>query len=275
MKVPFGVSLGDPTMSADGAVLHVPAHIEFRNTGSVRIFVVGTMWKVNGYPTKFRTEGNTMGDLKTQLWEYGGTLRHVTYSRSHMLGTGNVGFPGDALDPGDDFSTDVTVDLPLRSDVGRVEVSAGISYIRADRCKLGNSYKASAEHSWDTEGKHTWDAPKWVAQPGDDFYRYHSRIYRSSELLNLTHAGDFATAWWVLPQWWEGAPFAKGETDPYMTVSISRDPEGEQFLSDAEQEPYGMKTMWAATDRTIAQLLQAAKKAPAPAHERGGNSQQK
>ncbi|MFD7403573.1 hypothetical protein ACFV7R_13080 [Streptomyces sp. NPDC059866] len=263
VKVPFGVSFGKPTMSADGAVLHVPAHIEFRNTGSVRIYVVGTMWKVKGYPTKLNTEGNSMRDWKNDLWQYGNTLRHVSYSPSRMLGTGNVGNPGDTLDPGDDFSKDVTVDVPLQSGIGRVEVDANISYIRADRCKLGNSYRYSQQVSWDTESKdlkHTRDAPKWLAGPGDEFYRYHSRIYRSSEMLNLTHAGDYAAAWWVLPQWWEGAPFAKGDTDPYMHVSIFRDPEGKQTLSDSEQEPYGMKTMDIWTERTIAQLLEAAAK---------------
>ncbi|MFJ5774544.1 hypothetical protein [Streptomyces sp. NPDC093094] len=99
-----------------------------------------------------------------------------------------------------------------------------------------------------------------VAAPDDEFYRYHSKIYRSSEMLNLTHPTDYAAAWWVLPRWREGDGFAKGDTDPYMLVSISRDPEGEETLSDSEQEPYGMKTMDLATERTIDQLLKAARK---------------
>jgi hypothetical protein len=47
VKIPFSVSFGDPALSVDGAALHIPAHVEFRNAGSVRIYVVGTMWTVN------------------------------------------------------------------------------------------------------------------------------------------------------------------------------------------------------------------------------------
>ncbi|OAH11312.1 hypothetical protein [Streptomyces jeddahensis] len=263
VKVPFGVSIGNPTMSADGAVLHVPTHVEFRNTGSVPIDVVGTMWRVKGYPTKLNTEGNSMREWKNDLWYNSKTLRHVTYSPSRMLGTGEIVDPGARLDPGDDFSKDPIIDVPLKSGIGRVEVYAIISYVRADRGKLGNSYPVSHKASWDTgskDGKHTGDAPEWVAAPGDEFYRYYSRIYRSSEMLNLTHAEDYASAWWVLPQWREGNGFAKGDTDPYMEVSISPHENLAQTLSDAEQAPYGMKTVDTFTERTIAQLLQASKK---------------
>ncbi|MEU1481838.1 hypothetical protein [Streptomyces sp. NPDC005760] len=263
VKVPFGVSFGKPTLSADGSALQVPAHIEFRNSGSVRIYVVGTMWKVNGYPTKFSEDDGDMSAWKNDMWSYGSTLPHVIYSPSHMLGTGDITSPGSRLDPGDDFSLDATVEVPIKSGIGRVALSANASFIRADRCKLGNSYPESAEASWDTDsenGKHIWDAPGWVAAQGDEFYRFHSRIYRSSEMLNMTHRADYATAWWVLPKWREGDFFTRSGTDPYLTVAISRDPDGEEILSDSEQEPYGMKTMTQSTDRTFSQLMEAAKK---------------
>jgi hypothetical protein len=133
----------------------------------------------------------------------------------------------------------------------------------SSRGKLGNNYGYSGEASWDTQSendRHLWDAPNWLARPGDDFYRYHSKVYHSSEMLNLTHSMDYATAWWILPKWHEGVLFAKGDTEPDLQVSISRDPEGEEQLSDSEQEPYGMKTESRWTERSVDQLLKAAKR---------------
>ncbi|GHF33295.1 hypothetical protein GCM10017776_59750 [Streptomyces griseoluteus] len=34
VQTPFSVSFGEPALSGDGTVLHVPEHVEFRNTGS-------------------------------------------------------------------------------------------------------------------------------------------------------------------------------------------------------------------------------------------------
>ncbi|MEU1446081.1 hypothetical protein, partial [Streptomyces mirabilis] len=261
VRISFGVSFGDPTASADGASLHVPAHIEFRNMGSVRIYVVGTMWKVNGWPTKFTEKGVSEDTWKSDALGYNRALKHVDYFYSRMLGTGKFAGPGDRLDPGVDLSQDFVVDVPLRTGLGRVEIDATASFIRADRGKLGNSYGDSVAPSWDlASGKHLVDAPSRVARSGDDFYRYHSKIYHSSEMLNLTHAVDYATTWWVFPKWQEGVDFAEGDTDPDLVPSISRDPEGVELLSDSEQEPYGMTTHSRWAERSLDELLKAAKK---------------
>ncbi|MGW1531579.1 Yip1 family protein [Streptomyces aureus] len=262
VRIPFTVSFGSPTKSPDGAVLHVPTHVEFRNSGSVRVYVVGTLLTVKGYPTDFAAQGNGADDWKRDLWNYASTLRHVSYSPSRMLGTEEFSSPGGRLDPGNDFSQDFVVDVPLRSGLGRVDIVATASFVRADRGKLGNKYQDSGETSWDPDAKdekHVWNAPGWVANPGDEFYRFHAKIYHSSEILNLTHAIDYATAWWVLPHWYEGAGFARGDTDPYLLVSISRDSEGEEALDDSQQEPYGMNTLQQSAERTVDQLLKAAK----------------
>ncbi|MFJ5546250.1 hypothetical protein [Streptomyces sp. NPDC093225] len=263
VDIPFTVSFGKPTVSADGAFLHLPAHVEFRNSGSVRIYVVGTLWTVTGYPVTLHPHGSGMADWKRDMWEWEGTLRHVTYGPSRMLGVGKFVDPGSRLDPGDDVSGDTVVDVPLRSGLGRVGISATASFVRADRGKLGNDYSRNYEASWDTESaaqKHVWDAPGWLAEPGDEFYRYHSKVYHSSEMLNLTHATDYASAWWVIPKWRKDSDFAEGDTSPYLKVSISKDPEGEEVLDDAEQEPYGMVTASRSAERTIEEFLKDAKR---------------
>ncbi|MFF3321289.1 hypothetical protein [Streptomyces sp. NPDC002889] len=261
--IPFSVSFGRPTLDSKNKVIHVPAHLVLRNTGSVRIHVVGTLWKVRGIPGTFTKQGTGFGTWKDNMWADRPILRHDNLAPSRLLAAGEIVNGGAWLDPGDDFSKDVTVKVPTNSGIERVEIVSLLSYIRADRCKLSNDYKHSFLYSWDGNSKdkrHIWDAPKWVGEPGDEFFRYASRIYRSSQLLEMTRASDYASAWWVLPKWREGDYWAEGDTDPYMKVSISRDPEAEQLLSDSQQEPYGMKTLDVVAGQTMGQLLKAANK---------------
>ncbi|GGS93827.1 hypothetical protein [Streptomyces cinerochromogenes] len=264
VQTPFSVTFGTPALSADGTVLHVPEHVEFRNTGSVRIYVVGTLWKAVAWPTRYTEKGTKQDTWKREFQDFDETVRHVVYEPSRMLGMGTFAGPGDRLDPGDDLSRDFVIDVPLHSGIGRVEIDADASFIRADRGKLGNNYPDSKETSWNPDtGAHEWDGPGWLTAAGSDFLRYHAKIYHSSEMLNLTHPTDYVSAWWILPAWnaWDERPLvAKGDTDPYLYVSIARKANGSEELSDSEQEPYGMNTKSRWAEMSVDQLLKAARK---------------
>ncbi|MDX2698293.1 hypothetical protein Sipo8835_08070 [Streptomyces ipomoeae] len=263
-KVPFMAAFGKPTLNAARTSLYVPARLTFRNEGSISIFVVGTQWSATLWPSSFREKGTGRARWRDELGNGWNTYRHEDFNApARMLAAGQITKAGDRLDPGDDFSRQAVIEVPLDSGQGRVELSATISFIRADRCKLANSYPQSIEYSWDVESsekKHLWDAPRWLANPGDDFFRYRSRIYRSSAIMNMTQAPDWAAMWWVIPKWREGRLFAPGDTIPYMQVHISRDPDSQEVLNEDEQEPYGMKTRDTAVDQPVALLRQAAEK---------------
>ncbi|MFC9592089.1 hypothetical protein ACFTUC_20145 [Streptomyces sp. NPDC056944] len=264
-KVPFMVSFGKPTLNAARTSLYVPANFTFRNEGSVSIFVVGTQWSATLWPSTFREKGTGLTRWRDELGDGWDTNTHEDFpsASARLLAAGQITSAGSRLDPGDDASRQVIVEVPLAAEQGRVQLFAGISFIRADRCKLANSYPQSVEYSWDVDSadrKHVWDAPPWLADPGDEFFRYRSRIYRSSEIMNMTQAPDWAAMWWVIPKWREGRPFAPGDTIPFMQVHIARDPDSREVLSEDEQEPYGMKTESASVDQPIALLRRAAEK---------------
>ncbi|MFJ8111473.1 hypothetical protein [Streptomyces sp. NPDC096132] len=262
VKVPFRISYGKPTVNANRTVLNLPAHITFRNEGDVSIYVVGTLWRAKVWPSKYTEDGGRMNEWKGELqegyWIYG---NETFPAPSRILGSGEFTGAGSRLDPGDDFSSDPVIPVSLKSAPGRVEIYAIVSYIRADRCKLANSYSQSVEYSWDADSQskeHIKDAPEWLAEKGDDYFRYESRIYRSSKIMELTSDRDYVSMWWVLPKWREGSNFEKGGTNPYMEVHISRDPNAEERLNDSEQEPYGMKTVNIFKEVPIDQLLKEA-----------------
>ncbi|MGW8955537.1 hypothetical protein [Streptomyces sp. NPDC055709] len=180
-----------------------------------------------------------------------------------MLAAGQISRPGSRLNPGDDFSTNVVIEVPLKAGDGRLYVFASISFIRSDRGKLANSYGNSRQYSWNTRSsakEHQRDAPRWLAQPGDDFFHFRSRIYRTSTIMNMTQHPDWAAMWWVIPRSNKEREFAPGDTDPFMQVHIARDPSSQERLSDEQQEPYGMKTLDKAIDQPVALLRQQAEK---------------
>ncbi|MFD9339137.1 hypothetical protein ACFWBF_32830 [Streptomyces sp. NPDC060028] len=263
-EVPFMASFGKPALNAARTTLYVPAHFTFRNEGTISIFVIGTRWSATIWPSTFREKGTGPARWRDELGDGWDTYRHEDFDRpARMLAAGQITSAGSRLDPGDDFSKDAVIEVPLNSGQGRVQLSADISFIRADRCKLANSYPQSIEYSWDVDSagrKHLWDAPRWLANPGDDFFRYRSRIYRSSAIMNMTQAPDWAAMWWVIPKWHEGKLFAPGDTVPYMQVHIARDPDSREVLNEDEQEPYGMKTRSTAVDQPVDLLRQAAER---------------
>ncbi|MFB7256514.1 hypothetical protein [Streptomyces nojiriensis] len=264
-KVPFMVAFGKPTLNAARTILYVPAHLTFRNEGSISIFVVGTQWSATMWPSAFREKGTGLARWRDELGDGWDTYRHEDFNAPvRLLAAGQITSAGSRLDPGDDFSKQAVIEVPLKdAEQGRVELEATVSFIRADRCKLANSYPHSIEYSWDVDSadrKHVRDAPRWLANPGDDFFRYRSRIYRSSAVMNMTQAPDWAAMWWVIPKWRAGKLFAPGETVPYMQVHIARDPDSREVLSEDEQEPYGMKTRSTWVDQPVALLRRAAEK---------------
>ncbi|MGW7450402.1 hypothetical protein [Streptomyces sp. NPDC054787] len=232
------------------------------HAGLFPLWLALVVWSAWAWST-FREKGTGLSRWRDELGDGWDTHRHEDFDHPvRMLAAGQIASAGSRLDPGDDFSKDAVIEVPLRdSSQGRLQLAADISFIRADRCKLSNSYPQSIEYSWDVDSadrKHLWDAPRWLANPGDDFFRYRSRIYRSSAIMNMTQAPDWAAMWWVMPQWHEGELFAPGETIPSMQVHIFRDPNGREVLSEDEQEPYGMKTRSTAVDRPVALLRRAA-----------------
>ncbi len=262
-KMPFNVAFGQPAVSADGSLLHVPVHFKISNPGLAGIFVAGSFWVTQGYVTKFNSKGSGMSDWKRDLGAPGGpqTLRHVTFSPSRMLGAGHIWIPGVWVLSGAESSSESIIDVPLRSGLGRIAVFTSFGFVRGDKCKPASDYGDSLEVSWDVKSKderHTRDAPSWLAYPGDEFLRYHAEIYHSSEMLNLTHSARYLNSWWVIPRWREGVPFAKGDTLPYMYAGISRDPEATQ--SPPEGDLCGMYQINRKTEATVAQLLKAAKR---------------
>ncbi|MEU6709461.1 hypothetical protein [Streptomyces wuyuanensis] len=144
------------------------------------------------------------------------------------------------------FSKNVVLEAPLKAGDGRLEVFASVPFIRADRGKLANSYRGSAQHSWNRYSaakEHQQDAPKWLVEKGDDFVRYRSRIYRTSTIMNMAQHPDRVAMWWIIPKSNKRSSFAVGGTEPHMEVRNARDPNSKERPSDEQQEPYGMKTL--------------------------------
>ncbi|MGW3151639.1 hypothetical protein ACWDG1_44950 [Streptomyces sp. NPDC001177] len=221
-KVPFMVSFGKPVLNPDRKRLYVPTHFTFRNEGSVSVFVMGTLWSAQLWPSVFRAQGTERKEWRQALGNGQDTYRQEEFNADpRLLAAGQISNAGALLVPGDDFSKDAVVEVPLEAGQGRVELSAWLSFIRADRCKLANSDEGSIERSWNADSprqEHVRDAPVWLTEKGNDYVRYQSRIYRSSEVMRMTQAPDWASMWWVIP---------KGNDEiPFMQVHISRIPTG-------------------------------------------------
>ncbi|MEU2424188.1 hypothetical protein ABZ619_24735 [Streptomyces sp. NPDC007851] len=258
----FKVSMGVPTMNEDGASLDVPVHFEFRNSASMRMYVVGSMWKLVGDAIKFSPAAAGVDVWKQEYLFGGGFYRHSLSSPVYIFGAGRGIAPGAWLDPGDDFSVDSLVNVPLKVGLTHIRAIGELSFIRGDKFTLGDRQIAVSWNPYSKNKEHLRDAPKWVANPGDEWVRNYSRVYRSSEMLNMTMPASYVSAWSILPRWHQGLAFAKGDTDPDLVITTSRGVRLAKSSHDSSVPDVveNLNTTRETDTQTVAHLLEMAKR---------------
>lgn len=164
-NVPFSVSFGKPTLNSAHTSVYVPVRLAFRNDGPISIHVVGTLWSATLWPSAFAPQGTDFGTWKTELGDGWDTYRHEKWQgTSSVLAAGAITDPGARLDPGDDFSKNVVVEVPLKNGGdGRVEISAATSFIRADR---GHQPQGAGGHARGGRRLARGERPDLGQQPG-------------------------------------------------------------------------------------------------------------
>ncbi|MGA5038301.1 hypothetical protein ACPCA8_14730 [Streptomyces capoamus] len=255
----LSVSFGQPNLSTDGTYIRLPAHLEIRNESSVGVYVIGSLWTVAGEPDTFNPRGTEMNEYMDGLSQGSlGVYGHNRFGLVQLLSTAGVVVAPEEIPPGGKVMRDQLVDVPLKTGLSNIRVFAQLEVLRGDRYRPG---RAHTETSWDPHShRHIKDAPAWAARPGDEFIHHYFKIYRSSEILNLTHATDYASEWWILPHWRNGDGFEKDETDPQIATSITRDRGGNEPAFAPGEGKNAAIGLAAEAEQSVAQLVKEAKK---------------
>ncbi|MHC5700737.1 hypothetical protein OTC26_004620 [Streptomyces tirandamycinicus] len=220
----LSIDFGKPTLDQGMNVLHLPARLRYKNDGDVRLYVLGGMWRMYGLSTNFSESAREMKDWKRDInppYELD-FRRNSAEADWDLIDSGGFSAPGDWLEPGDDFKHERLVEIPVKSEFDIIHVDLELAMVRGDRGTLDQGFAGSWKPSWDLETlKHQEDAPEWVADSGDEYIRYQSRIFHSNEILNVTRSPRYVTVWRVIPDFSDDNPAEKDDTDPYQRAIIA------------------------------------------------------
>ncbi|GHD68818.1 hypothetical protein GCM10010317_073750 [Streptomyces mirabilis] len=258
--------LGTPHLNQKHTVLYLPIELHYQNSGKVPFVVLGGQYWVYGRVAKFSEKPNGMKEWKNDLARepMSDLYRHSEVLGRNLIGAGEFFRPGNWLDFDEEFVERKVVALPVDANYDTIEVTAAATAIRADRADLGPDYWMP-QYSWDTksrDGRHLYDAPNWVAKPGDEYISRHARIYYGNEILNITRKPRYVTYWWVIPKEFAGANPESDNTGPYAQVTIAmvnqeaREPSSSDY--DKLYKRYGFQDAYSPWRGSLAALLKAA-----------------
>ncbi|MFJ1804857.1 MULTISPECIES: hypothetical protein [unclassified Streptomyces] len=238
----------------------LPVHLRSKNTGSVTVYVLGSLFQVSARGPIATDVPRTTQDWLQDISENQAVLLRYADERKKkydLLAQGRFMRVGRKLDPGTEVATDSLVQFPESASYEVVNATADLVYLRADRVVLtSEEYAHSGRNSWHAdkgrpEGK---SAPKWIANRGVEILRYQSRIVHSSAFIEHTRNARYATLWWVLEEpdkSWNG-PYLVAKVSPADKVNSTPEPAEPQQLTAAyglDHSPSGR------TQKTVQQLL--------------------
>lgn len=216
--------LGTPQLDQKHTVLYLPVELHYQNSGKVSFVILGSQYSVYGRTANFSEKPNGMKEWKSDITRepMSDLYRNTEVQGRDLIGSGEFFRVGNWLDPGDEYVETKIVALPVGAGYDTIEVTAAATAMRADRGSLSDDY-STPQYSWDItsrDGRHLYDAPSWVAYPGDEYISHHARIYYGNEILNMTRKPRYVTYWRVIPKEFVGINPEADNTGPYNELTI-------------------------------------------------------
>jgi hypothetical protein len=267
VPLPLEVKFGKPSLNPDGTTLNLPVSMHYENSAKIKIYVLGATWHIYGASTKFISRPRGMNDWKADLTQGSDFRRNFQETEWDLIDFGSLAGVGDWLEPGGKYDHERLVQLPANADFDIISASIEFVIVRADRGTLDWRFTDSWEPSWDPDAEnldHKKDAPEWVAHAGDEYIKHHSRIYHSSEILNVTRRPQYVTLWLVIPDFSHDSPPERDDTDPYMMPIIAPTGKEGHYNVPVQQkisERFGLSSVHSesAAQASYESLLKAAK----------------
>ncbi|CAM5451484.1 hypothetical protein [Streptomyces avidinii] len=193
------VKFEEPKLNAKGTVLYVPMTVTVKNNGKVPLYILGTLYRVYGRSAAFTEKTRDIADWKTDIQAGESVERNTRVMGRELISSGEAmeDSGGSSLESGDTVVEEKILTIPADSEFDLIEGVAEAVVIRTDRATLSPDFISSGTTSWNESLSHVEDAPKWVADPGDEYLKYQARLYYSNEILNATRRPRYATIWWV------------------------------------------------------------------------------
>ncbi|MFJ3726198.1 hypothetical protein ACIPYQ_27030 [Streptomyces sp. NPDC090045] len=184
--------LGEPKLSPDGKIVHIPLRVSIKNVGTVPVDILTTIFWVIGVKTVLHEE------TRLQYWREilafdGDAEQYTEVTGRDQLATGTFGTEGSWLDPGNEHAEDKIIQIPAGVEYSMIEASARAITTRRDRGKIAPGY-GQPQFSWHPSSPGFSACPL----PGGDCIAFRARIRHNNNLINVTRRARYVTSWWQM-----------------------------------------------------------------------------
>ncbi|MFF9620647.1 hypothetical protein [Streptomyces griseosporeus] len=232
--------------------VHVPLKFSVKNTGDVSVYVIVNDVSVYGRTASYSLLGNSSKEASARAWEEsfrssedGEAERHVDRLSYKRLSSARLYEPGNVLEAGQEDTFVRVFQIPRDVPYDLIYVDMQFTYMRKDRGRIDVERYGKPYESW----RH----PRFACRVCDaDTLTYHGRVRHNNNLVNVTRAPLYVTAFW--------SPIAK----PVYSISSFHFTGG--WIDDAAEErelkKFGISTRHATTEVSVAELLRFIPAAP-------------
>ncbi|MEU7428170.1 hypothetical protein [Streptomyces sp. NPDC040750] len=220
------MTVGKPVLNRDRKAFAVPVDIRLENHSDVGFYVLGTEFHAMGERVplsgrdRLRQQWRTDAKQWSKLQDKHPLSRTEAYQPGELVAAQPWVPAGDWLEPGDAFSTQSLVKLPIDTPYDQLAFYATASLARKDRLRLASILDDG--YSW-SGGK----VPRWMkenpSQKGLDEVIYRGRVFESNAIASHTMDPRYLTLYWQF-----------GASGAGLVEAITRNGEEDRELSDAE-----------------------------------------
>lgn len=246
--------LGEPRLSPDGKILHLPLRVSVKNVGTVPVDILGTVFWVTGQSSRLRPEGTGAEEWRFILARDGDAERYAETTGREQVATGTFETEGSWLDPGNEHVEEKIIQVPAERRYSTIDAAAKAITTRRDRGKISPEY-GNAWYSWDPK------APPFAKcrPPGVDCVAFRARIKHNNNLVNVTRRARYVTTWWQMEP--------AGNNSDVMSVITPIRPDGELVPRPESPDRYGLMTTTSLWSRVPAAELVRPSGAATPSPE--------
>ncbi|MFF9812615.1 hypothetical protein [Streptomyces sp. NPDC014006] len=229
--------------------VHVPLKLSVKNTGDVSVYVIVSDFSVYGRTARY----SESGDPSTRAWKESFRAseeaeRHIDALSYQRLSSGRMYDPGDVLEAGQEDTLVHVFEIPRDVPYDLLDVDLQITYMRKDRGRIDVDHYREPYLSW----RHPRYACRTAECKGTDTLTYFARVRHNNNLVNVTRAPLYVTAFW--------SPTKR----PVYSVSSFHFAGGsiDYGAQKRELKKFGISTRHATAEVSVAELLRFIPSAP-------------
>ncbi|MFE1444151.1 hypothetical protein [Streptomyces sp. NPDC058739] len=194
MLVSLEARFGKPALDSRTSFIDLPLILHARNKGKVPAYIISNDYSVYGHIAKLSEVSSGLKDTKGVMENESGASRYTDEPENETINAGQFISPGWPLDPGEEYTAQKMIHIPLTAKYDTLEVYSSLTLMRKDRGRI-NEWEFPYPHlSWEKDEGRFYCPPDSCGES----LIYHGEVQHNNNIINVTRRPRYVTSWWSL-----------------------------------------------------------------------------